>query len=71
MSTDLYFFNTVKYCGGVEVDENGNVVTENTAPCYKWAGKKNMSYLALKNYYFDKGIFINSTKVIHELKESD
>lgn len=71
MSTDLYFFNTVKYCGGVEVDDCGNVVTENTAPCYKWAGKKNMSFLALKNYYFDKGVFLSAKKVSYELKEND
>lgn len=71
MTTDLYFFNTVKYCGGVSVDDDGNVITEKTAPCYKWAGNKNMSFLALKNYYFDKGIFINCTKVTHELKENE
>lgn len=71
MSTDLYFFNTVKCCGGVATDEDGKIVTEKTAPCYRWAGKKNMSFLALKNYYFDKGIFITATKIANELKESD
>jgi hypothetical protein len=70
--TDVYFFDTVKYCGGVAADEEGNIITEETAPCYRWSGKRNMSVLSLKKYYLDKGTFFSMTKLkCDEFKEDE
>jgi len=70
--TDLYFFDTIKYCGGVAADDNGNIITEQTAPCYRWAGKRNLSVLSLKKYYMDNGAFFSMTLLeCDEIKEDE
>jgi len=50
----FYWINTIKYCGGVTVNEKGEVDSSGTAPCYKWmSGKKfskMLSWLKYKKY---------------------
>ena len=50
----IYWLNTIKFCAGIAVDQDGYVYGLDTAPCYKWmSGKsfsKMLSYLRYKNY---------------------
>jgi len=47
----IYWVNTQKYCGAVAKEQNGDIYVYDTAPCYRWAAKRNMKFRELLNYY--------------------
>ena len=59
----FYQLTTKKYCAGISKDQDGYVYIHDTAPCYKWAAKKNMKFSDLINYYKRKGWLISCTKI--------
>jgi len=59
----IYWVNTKKFCGAVAKDQDGYVVIYDTAPCYKWAAKKEMKFTELLNYYKSKKWLIACRKI--------
>jgi hypothetical protein len=59
----VYWVNTKKYCGAVSVDQNGKICRDETAPCYTWAAKKNMSFQDFRNFLMRKGYLLNVKKI--------
>ena len=47
----IYWVYTIKLCGAVAVDQNGEVFKWDTAPCYRWmSGKKFTKMLNILKY---------------------
>ena len=63
MKTTMYWVNTKYACGGVTVDENGKIDFNETAPIYRWAAKKNLTFQAFKNILSRKGDLLNIKKI--------
>jgi hypothetical protein len=57
-----YWVNTKKYCGNVAVDQDGKIYELDTAPCYRWAARKNMSFQQFRKFLQYKGVLLNIKK---------
>jgi len=52
----VYWVNTKLFCGAVTVNQDGKVLEQGTAPCYKWmVGKKFKKILEILK--FKKSLF--------------
>ncbi|MHA1872633.1 MAG: hypothetical protein ACTSVB_00855 [Candidatus Heimdallarchaeaceae archaeon] len=63
----IYWLNTKKYCGAIAKDQNGDIYVYDTAPCYKWAAKRNMKFSQLLAYYRSKNWLISCQKIDVEI----
>ena len=63
----IYWLNTQKYCGAVAKDQDGFVYEFDTAPCYKWAAKRNMKLSDLLIYYRHKNWLLSCQKIDVEI----
>jgi hypothetical protein len=59
----IYWVNTKKFCAAVAVDQDGKIYALDTAPCYKWAAKQNMTFSEFRNYLMKKGYLLNIKKI--------
>lgn len=59
----IYWVNTKKFCGGVAVDQKGDIYEPDTAPCYRWAAKKNINFQTFKKILLKKGVLLNVKKI--------
>lgn len=55
----LYWVNTKYACGGVAVDQFGKICFNETAPIYRWAAKKQLTFQSFKNILCRKGDLLN------------
>lgn len=63
----IYWINTQKYCGAVAKDQDGNICEYDTAPCYRWAAKRNMKFQQLLKYYRSKNWLIDCKKIDEDI----
>lgn len=61
----IYWLNTIKFCGGVAVDQDGLVYKWDTAPCYQWMHGKNFNKM-LKYFKYKKWL-ISCKKIDEEI----
>ena len=59
----LYWVNTKLFCGGVCVDKEGNIVEQETAPCYRWAARKGINFKTFKQILTQKHALFNVKKI--------
>jgi len=59
----IYWVNTKYACGAVAVDQDGKVYELDTAPIYRWAAKKNMTFQAFRKYLLKKGDLLGVKKI--------
>jgi len=55
----LYWVNTKLFCGGISVDKNGDIVEQETAPCYRWAARKGINFKKFKSILQYKNALLN------------
>ena len=59
----IYWFNTIDACGAVAVDQDGYVYSHDTAPIFRWMGKKGRKFVDSKNYLRSKNKLLNCKKI--------
>lgn len=65
----IYWVNTIKFCGAIAKDQDGDIFIYDTAPCFRWAAKKKMKFDQLIQYYKKKRWLINCKKIAVEIDE--
>lgn len=61
----FYWLNTIKFCAGIAVDQDGLVYKWDTAPCYQWmSGKKFNEMIKYLKY---KKMLLNCKKLDVEI----
>jgi hypothetical protein len=59
----IYWVNTKDACGAVAVDQDGMVYELDTAPIYRWAARKKMTFQTFRKILLKKGVLLNVKKI--------